>query len=218
MVMQVQEPITNDLALAPVNTLDFSRIYTLEQFLNLDLPDDNNVYELIKGKIVARKKTGVSAEHGRVIGRSMQHLNNYLDQNPVGEAYAQSSCTLGQTDPEASYVEPDVCLVLYDKFKKADDGSLTPSRSMIDTAPDIVAEVISPSDSEKLVLEKVENYLAAGVRLVWWVHYLYQYIIVHEANGERRGLLDRQDDLSAKDVLPGFSLNIGKFFASRQPK
>jgi hypothetical protein len=42
-------------------TLDFDRTYTLEEFLELDLPEDEEYdYELLRGKLVARRKTSKS--------------------------------------------------------------------------------------------------------------------------------------------------------------
>jgi Uma2 family endonuclease len=37
----------------------------------------------------------------------------------------------------------------------------------LELAPDLAVEVLSPEDSPRDVLDKVGEYLAAGVRLVW---------------------------------------------------
>jgi Uma2 family endonuclease len=205
--MQVYEEI---IEAPPGGVPDFDRLYTLEEFLSLELPDDDYEYELLKGKLVARKKSGVSAGHGYVIGRLVQHLNNYLDTHPIGRVYDQASCTLENRDPEASYVEPDVCFVPNEKLRRAADGNYLEFEDAIDAVPELVVEVVSPSDSERLLKEKIETYQAAGVKLIWLVHFLRNYVFVQKLGADRRLILELQDNLMDDDVLPGFSLSVHK--------
>ncbi len=186
--------------------IDFNRKYTLEEFLNLDFPDDDCEYELIRGEIVPRKKGGVSAKHGEIVGRLSQHFNIYLDANPsFGRAYAQASCSLGQTDPAASWVEPDVSLV---------KAGRTPAKfkGAIPVAPDLIVEVNSPSDSDEKIQQKIELYQATGVGEVWSVYMLSQYVVVYRFGENRRIFLDLPDELDGGIILPGFRLSVQKLF------
>lgn len=38
-----------------VSEINFKRIYTAEEFEDLELPNDGNLYELIEGKIVKKR-------------------------------------------------------------------------------------------------------------------------------------------------------------------
>ena len=82
----------------------------------------------------------------------------------------------------------------------------------LDLAPDLVVEVVSPSDSATEVAAKVRQYLDAGVRLVWALYPQSKTVTVHRAGGEPL-LLREQDELSGEDVLPGFTCSIAELFA-----
>ena len=74
-------------------------------------------------------------------------------------------------------------------------------------APDLAVEVLSPSNRFSEILERVEDYLVAGTRLIW--------IFDPEARNVRSFRPDRaplvvgEDGvLSGEDVLPGFTLRL----------
>jgi Uma2 family endonuclease len=195
---------------APV--IDFTRLYTLEEFLDLDLPDDDCEYELIRGKIVARKKAGTSAAHGNLNLNVGYYLKLYLSQNKIGRVFDQASCTLGRTDEYASYVEPDLTFVLHEKLPKDSNGNIIEYVGPITAIPDLVVEVISPSDTERIQTEKANTYLAVGVKLLWRVHSMQGYVVVQQLGVKRRLLLEPEDELDGGDVLPGFKLQVSKIF------
>ncbi len=195
-------------------TVDFERSYTLKEFLELDLPgdeddDDTIQYELVRGKLMAKAKSGVSGEHSDIVALISSRLDSFAgrsaDEKRLGTVFAVGSCTLGQTGPEASWVEPDVCFVMLgrmpDKFK-----------GPIPVAPDIVVEVWSPSDSTEKIQNKIEAYQAAGVRLIWSIYMASKYILVHRADESRRIFLDLEDVLNGGAVLPGFTLKVSELF------
>ena len=57
---------------------------------------------------------------------------------------------------------------------------------------------------------KLQEYLAAGVRLVWYVLPEPQEVHVHTA--ERHDVLTMDQELSGGDVLPGFALPLRQLF------
>jgi hypothetical protein len=82
-----------------------------------------------------------------------------------------------------------------------------------DGAPDLAAEIVSPGDSAAEIAEKVEDYLASGVRLVWIVYPRSRHVVVWTPDGAARTL--RGDDaLDGADVVPGFRLPLAELFAS----
>lgn len=78
-------------------------------------------------------------------------------------------------------------------------------------APDLAIEVVSPNDPYREVEGKVDEYLRAGVRLVWVINPERELIRIHRADGsvsEVRGT----GELSGEDVLPGFSTPVARLF------
>ena len=179
------------------------KLYTVEEFLGLDLPDDEE-YELIGGRVVARSKGSPSGEHGRVIFKIAGQMGVYLDKNPVGEGYTEAACTLGRPEG-ADYVRPDVCFVT--------SGRTPPRfRGPIPVAPDLAVEVWSPTDDTETIQNKLDAYKEAGVRLVWSVYLLNRYVLVYRLDDPGIKLLNLGDELEGEDVLPGFRMPIKVFF------
>jgi Uma2 family endonuclease len=83
-------------------------------------------------------------------------------------------------------------------------------------APDLAVEVISPNDLYYEVESKVEDYLRAGVQLVWVVNPESRTVWVRRADGT--GVtLHENDELTGEEVLPGFRSRVGDLFILPQP-
>jgi Uma2 family endonuclease len=76
--------------------------------------------------------------------------------------------------------------------------------------PDLVAEVISPTDFFTDVAVKRDQWLSAGVRIVWVVEPETRTIYVHRPDGV--AFLRSTDTLTAEGVLPGFAVPIADLF------
>lgn len=79
-------------------------------------------------------------------------------------------------------------------------------------APDIAVEVLSPSNRPSAILEKVAQYLEAGVQLVWIVDPDREAVTIYRPDGEVR-VLGVGDVLEGEDALPGFRLDVARIFA-----
>lgn len=64
------------------------------------------------------------------------------------------------------------------------------------------------------VHRKIGMYREAGVKLLWNIYLLENFVIVYELDkpGSRRVLLEAQDELTGGDVLPGFKVSVAKLF------
>lgn len=83
-----------------------------------------------------------------------------------------------------------------------------------DVVPDLAIEVISPSDQVEELMEKLSDYFAAGVSVVWVVHPLQKQVQVFETKSACRFLFET-DMLDGGSVLPGFSVNVASLFPPR---
>jgi len=72
--------------------------------------------------------------------------------------------------------------------------------------PDIVIEIVSPTDQYTDVNKRVKRYLDDGVLLVWVVDPEIKQIAVHRQGSDRQINLSGDVALTAEDVLPGFAL------------
>ena len=101
---------------------------------------------------------------------------------------------------------PDVSFVSWDQLPKR----RVPRVAIADLAPDLAVEVISPSNTAREMERKLQDFLAAGVQLVWYVYPEPQEIHVYTA--ERHDVLTIEQELSGGDVLPGFVLPLRQLF------
>jgi Uma2 family endonuclease len=76
--------------------------------------------------------------------------------------------------------------------------------------PDLVIEVVSPTDSYTDIQNKVDHYLKDGVRLIWVVDPQRKSAGVFE--GDKFMALTEQDTLSGGEVVPGFSVALSDVF------
>lgn len=77
--------------------------------------------------------------------------------------------------------------------------------------PDLVVEVLSPANTGIEVQQKIDEYLAAGVKLVWIVNPADRTIRVYRDDGTTRGFRD-SDTIQDEPLLPGLRLRLADVF------
>jgi Uma2 family endonuclease len=102
---------------------------------------------------------------------------------------------------------PDVAFYSWSHFP----DRLLPPGQILDVAPNLAVEVLSPSNTKDEMLRKRQEYFAGGTRLVWEVDPDKRTVRVYTS--PTRSRLLRQDKLlDGGDVLPGFKLSIRTLF------
>ena len=107
---------------------------------------------------------------------------------------------------------PDASFVSWNQLP----GRRVPRVPIADLAPDLAVEVISPSNTAREMERKLQEYLAAGVRLVWYV--LPEPQEVHVYTAERHDVLTMDQELSGGEVLPGFALPLRQLFEESEER
>ena len=175
--------------------------FTAEDLLRL--PNSIN-FELVDGQLVERK---MGFESSWIGGQLFLLLAAFCNARRLGwVAPADASYQCFPDDPE-KVRRPDVSFVRLDRLPGG------PPKGHCGIAPDLAVEVISPNELYSDVEVKVDEYLAAGVRLVWVVDPLSRSVRVHRADGTVTDLREA-DELSGEDVVPGFRCAIANLFAS----
>jgi Uma2 family endonuclease len=77
--------------------------------------------------------------------------------------------------------------------------------------PELIVEVISPSDRWPDVLEKVTEYIRAGVLVVVVLDPKPQTAHIFSTNDAPR-VLKSEDELDLPGILEGFHVGVGRFF------
>jgi Uma2 family endonuclease len=181
------------------------RTYTPEDLLSM--PDRKN-YELVDGNLVERKMSVLSSWVG---GQLHFELNTFLRSNPIGWAWPADLGYECYPDSPKKVRKPDVSFI---RIERKPEGPTSEGYAHI--APDLAAEVVSPNDLWHELSAKVDEYLAAGVSLVWVIDPEARSVHVYRRNGTI-SLLRESDELSGEDVIPGFRCSVSSIFPARKP-
>jgi Uma2 family endonuclease len=169
----------------------------------LAMPDGDR-FELVDGHLVERYMGFLSS----VIGATVIGLiRAYLQECNSGWV-AGSDCGYQCFPDEPHKVrKPDVSFIALSRLPQ----EAMPT-GFVRIAPDLAVEVISPNDLDVETDQKVEDYLHAGVKLVWVINPQSRTVLVYRADGSIVGLRD-SDELTGETVLPGFRCGVSELFA-----
>ena len=166
-----------------------TRTWTEEELMAL--PEDGLKRELVDGEI---RVSPAGARHGQVILQLAFLLGAHVRAHRLGFLLDSST---GVWMPSGNLRVPDLTFVAAHRVPHG------LPRGFLDVVPDLIVEVLSPSDSKRYVLDKVGEYLSAGVRLVWIVDPEARKAAVHRSLTDVREV-GEDDDLDGEDVVPGF--------------
>ena len=178
-------------------------LLTAEQAYRLD-PDGR--WELVEGRLV--DVSPVRPRHGKLLGRLTARLVPFVEQHDLGEVYTGDVGFVLKRNPD-TVRGPDLAFVRKERVPAVDAAETFP-----DVAPDLVVEVLSPSDRWPAVERKVAEYQGAGVPLVWAIDDSSRTARAYRP-GRPVGMLSEGDALEAPDLLPGFRLVLQDLFTKR---
>ena len=178
--------------------------YTPEDLLAMA---DGDAYELVDGQLV---ETKMGTKSSWVASEVLFQIRSFVKTNPEGWVLAEASYQCFPDAP-AKVRRPDVSFI---RFGRLSDEELPDGHCPI--APDLAVEVTSPRDTHYEVAEKIEEYLSAGVSLVWIVNPHTRTVLVYRKDRDTVSFLHEADELSGEDVLPGFRCPVGMCFHLRK--
>ncbi len=170
----------------------------------LSMPATEERTELVRGEIVRESPAGW--RHGCVGLDLASEMRAHVRARGLGRVVAADTGFWIGKDPDTVRA-PDCAFVSRERA-----ASVTDDQSFAALAPDLIAEVLSPSDRAGKVREKIADWLAAGTRVALVVDPLREAIFVHRANAPVE-ILAVGDVLRLEDVLPGFALPLADLFA-----
>ncbi len=188
------------------------KLMTVEEFLAL--PDDGVERWLIQGKL---RESSPDQEGGEMTKRNRVHsrvmilvghlLESWLERQPEprGQIVGGEAGFILRHDPDST-VGVDVAYVAAHIVSNQTDET-----TLFDGPPVLAVEIQSPNNTVKEMTEKVQEYLASGVQVVWLIDPYFQTIIVHRP-GAGPTLFNGFQILTGDPELPGFSCPVAHFF------
>ncbi|WP_419839757.1 Uma2 family endonuclease [Candidatus Poriferisodalis sp.] len=177
---------------------------TLLTAADLLLLGDEKRGELIRGVFCEMAPPG--REHGRIAALVTHELVAYALAERAGTVVGESGVQL-ERDPDTVRA-PDVAFTSY---ARSPAGSVT--HRYAQEVPELVVEVVSPSDRHAAVHDKARMWLGFGAQLVWVVFPASRTVEVHRVGTDPIETLNETDVLDGADVLPGFSCPLSRLFA-----
>ncbi len=161
-------------------------------------------YELVNGELVEKARNVQSAW---LAAHLCAQLIGFVEPRGLGFVFGGGlgyQCFPGDNvrRPDASYIRA---------------GRLTLTQFEAEhctVVPDCVVEVFSPDDLPDDVEHKANEYLSAGVHLVWVLNPETQTILVYRPDGSMAHL-SSMNELDGESVLPGFKCSVKSLFPDK---
>jgi Uma2 family endonuclease len=178
------------------------RKYTIEDLWELSHRTDKRL-ELVRGEL--RELAPANEEHGYITMQIAVVVAQFVKQHQLGYTFAAETGFVLSEEP-ATVRAPDFAYVSRERAPERW------SRHFARFVPDLVAEVVSPTDTYGEVAQKVQDWLDFGVRMVWVVDPATRTVAVHRGGGTFR-IYGEEDTLTGEDVLPGFECKVSEIFS-----
>jgi Uma2 family endonuclease len=163
----------------------------------------DSLYEVVDGRVVEKAMGAYESQTARLI---VSHLLEFLQQNPLGVIEFELLFLIDQE--HGLKRRPDVAFISKERWPL---GRRAPRQEAWEVVPDLMIEVVSPTNTASEVMRKVGEYRRAGARLIWVVYPIEGFVQVYEPDGTGR-MLGREETLDGGDVLPGFALPLASLF------
>jgi Uma2 family endonuclease len=157
--------------------------------------------ELIDGEVVEMAPAG--GEHSFVSGQIYSILREHVEPRKIGYVL---------TNETGIYIRSELprtrgADVLFISRKRLPKGKLP--KGFFHVAPELVAEVIS--DPWSVMEEKIKDYHATGVDMVWVADPKTRTVKKFPRNGKPEIVHDGSD-IDGGKILPGFKVPVARFF------
>ena len=159
--------------------------------------------ELVEGKIVPMSPVGF--QHGKIGRRIARPLEDWSEDRGTGDVVSGEVGIYIRRDPDTVRAA-DILYISTERLAgRAPVGYL-------EVAPELVVEILSPDKRRGAVEEKLKDYFAVGVDLVWVVDPEERYVLAYRGSLFEVERFEEGDLLMDEENLPGFSLAVADLF------
>lgn len=170
-------------------------------------PDEAVERELIRGVLRERPMTKRNRRHSRTESKVVATLDRWLLQQPTprGEILSGEAGFRIRRNPDTT-VGIDVAYITPEVAQSQPDDA-----KVIDAPPLLAVEILSPTDKQEDILDKVADYLSAGVAAVWVLEPVFRTAAVYRP-GQPPLMLNETQELDAGAYLAGFRCRVADLF------
>lgn len=191
-------------------TAQVSAPMTTEQLLAM--PDDGVERWLIRGQLREKPREKAMTYRNRWHSRALVQVAYFLEAwrkqqpSPRGSVLGGEAGVRLARDPDTT-VGIDVIYISAEMAAQDPDDT-----TIIDGAPVLAVEILSPNNTVEEIEEKIDQYMEAGVPLVWILNTRRHTVTIHRP-GQEPEFVNANQELSGEPHLPGFRVRVADLFA-----
>ena len=174
------------------------------------MPEINQPYEIIDGEFMP-SPVPIPA-HQRMSANIFIRLKEHVEANDLGVVFYAPIDIILQRHPLRTR-QPDVLFIHRDKLSGTGFDAIE-ELQILEIAPDLVVEVLSSSDTEKVLLGKLSDYQRIGVKECWLVSREARSVEVRQLTKEQSQSLGHfgLGKTICSKVLPDLQLTVDAIF------
>jgi len=178
-----------------------------EEMARYDIIDGWKVYRLYGDKQLPNP----TREHQRIQGNLYLALREFAATSRQGQAIMSPCDVLITLRPWHSR-QPDVLFISSERLAQNPPPD---EPDPLSPAPELVVEIVSPSDTSSVLAAKIADYRAVNVREVWIVRSGDQTVEVMRLSAEQTEATDvySPGDVAVSQVFPGLAVPVGSIFS-----
>lgn len=160
--------------------------------------------ELVEGRVVKLSPTKML--HGRYEFEMARFLGNFVEEHNLGVVMVGEVGVYTRRNPD-TVRGADVLFISHERLAQVTPGGF------MDVAPELIVEVMSPSDRWSEVRKKIKEYFEVGVTAVLIVEPEEQTIALYRSPTDIQEFT-ANDTLALADILPDFNLPLARLWAN----
>jgi Uma2 family endonuclease len=176
------------------------KLLTAEEYAAL--PDDGRITELVKGVVVEMPRP--ETDHGYLMSNFSSALRDDVRPRDLGRVVSGDAGVVTERGPDTTR-GPDVAYYSYERVPRG------PRPRGYWPTPELVVEIVSPSERTSRVMTKVGEYLAAGVRVVLVAWPEETTIMAYSEEFFNRSY-GAGEDLTLPELFPDFRVPVRSLF------
>ena len=151
--------------------------------------------------------TPTGGRHGRIELNFARALDEFVRSRHLGKVLTGEVGIFTQRNPDRVRAA-DVLVVSNETYARQTDP-----QGYLEVAPDLVVEILSPSDRAMDTMQKLREYFVIGVKIVWVADPAARTVYVYRSVTDVREFRET-DRLQGDHVLPGFDVPVASLFSS----
>jgi Uma2 family endonuclease len=156
-----------------------------------------------QGKLIVMSPTG--SESGKKNASLLAQIWYWNNQYKLGVVFDSST---GFKLSNGAIRSPDVSWVASERWNSLSDSQ---KRGFAPIDPDLVIELMSPTDILEELQSKMKEYLSCGVKLGWLINPDAREVEIYRI-GQDQHIISNPNNLSGEEILPGLTVDLTNIF------